>query len=1220
MACAPSSASTDHHAAPDRGASRTSKPQNEPLQGLHRRHTMDRGRRRPAARRAPSSSDDDDEMHAPQPAMPNADDLLGHPPHVRGMTAIDGADGTDDGLGDRRFRVAQACEICRRRKVKCDGGHPCHHCVANHVRCNYLPPQKRGPKSKSKSRGPETYARAPATGSSSSTTPQQPSRAVSPAPKPGDGPYVSFEPTGTTAHGGDGLFLGFDVSASDLNGWMHGGPGTVAAGDPFALPPEPLSVIDATIAAWNPAPSSISSGSPFPTLVGLSGSSSPRGFPGLMHASAHVGPTFVFTAPGTKPFGTALNAGSLGNTPSPRQMPPPMSPMAVPAMVMESAKRARTSPFQVAQNAPIVFSNPQLGSVHPSMTMSHQPPAPMQQSFPQQQQQPQPPQHLQQPQQPQQLQYQQQQQPQHPASSAPTPVVQAVALSSPAPLVSALKRPQLTPAEVEDLSTSLSLMITLDTSGQFGSYQKFGESNGLHHLRRLSHRYATAEVPVDHDGWSRHAVIEAAVLSFPDRIRTQPFVMFYYSELHAFFPFLAQPDLDTHLNVLATHKARILAERSGSSPTTALHPPVVPALMVSYGWLGYTLASLERRHQQTPLTCTDPDWFPLSRVINVRAKRLLTEMLMYSAPCIEAAQAGLFLQLSDSPNPSGNTWQLSGITMRIVTQLGLHQDSKTIRGALPVWATAFALERLSACSRGRPLSVSDDDCQIDYAALDAEFAQDTASAAAAFPWFVRLAEIIGKVAHTVNNLHGRKRLHHTLPELHALLLGFQRELPEHLAYSFAPNTGPPPSLPCAQLGVFFFLTVLILYRPLLTCKLLQRTDPVTGRVVAASPLLAQYLQILETCATSLVAILDRHRDQLGSFVFPNAQHFETVFTVCALVLEHDADQTRARTAMAALLQSCDTVLAALSRYVPMQALRHRAVGVELMQFVLGPVNAARASLPNVRVLDSAMQHVATSLVAADRAAMSAMRDGDAEAAAVERGLDRLGTWWPPAAVAPPPPAPSVSAAAQHPLAPLVPAGDQGSHMAWGAPTSALCLTPGFAGGCVAHAVPFGTNVVYAAPPPPPAPPASMHAYPPPRPTMAPPPPPPPHTHQAPPPPPTPQPRAPGVGLFDPTLLVDAVAPAPPPPAPQYAPSTTTTYSVLGTAVGLAPAGAVVLPTIPAELASHDVRRLFAPDLDEARSSPARPAMAGPSGGSLAAAIGLPTTEAAGAAGEVAPAP
>ncbi|KAJ3367186.1 hypothetical protein GGF31_007683 [Allomyces arbusculus] len=1177
---------------------------------------MDRGRRRPAARRAPSSSDDDDERPAPQPAMPNADDLLGHPPHVRGMTAIDGADGTDDGLGDRRFRVAQACEICRRRKVKCDGGHPCHHCVANHVRCNYLPPQKRGPKSKSKSRGPETYQRAPATGPSSSTTPHQPSRAVSPAPKPADPSYGPFSSTGTAAHGGDSLFLGLDAPADAFSGWMDGGTSTATAMDPFALPPGPLSVIDATIAAWNPAPSSISSGSPLPTFVGLSGSSSPRGFPGLMHASAHAGPTFMFTAPETKPFGAALNAGSLGNTPSPRQMPPPMSPMPVPAMVVESAKRARTSPFQATRSVPAVFSHQQLGSVHPTATMPHQPLAqPMQPSFPQQQQQ-QPQQ--QQPQQPQ----CQQQQPRHPVASVPTPVAQASVPPSPAPLVSALKRPQLTPAEVEDLSTSLSLMITLDTSGQLGSYQKFGESNGLHHLRRLSHRYATAEVPIDHDGWSRHAVIEAAVLSFPDRIRIQPLVAFYYAELHAFFPFLVQSDLDTHLAVLATHKARILAERSGSSPTTALHPPVVPALMVSYGWLGYTLASLERRHQQTPLTCTDPDWFPLSRVINVRAKRLLTEMLMYSAPCIEAAQAGLFLQLSDSPNPSGNTWQLSGITMRIVTQLGLHQDTKTIRGALPVWATAFALERLSACSRGRPLSVSDDDCQMDYAALDAEFAQDSTSAAAAFPWFVRLAEIMGKVARTVNNLHGRKRLHHTLPELHALLLGFQRELPEHLAYSFAPTNGPPPSLPCAQLGVFFFLTVLILYRPLLTCKLLQRTDPVTGRVVAASPLLAQYLQILETCATSLVAILDRHRDQLGSFAFPNAQHFETVFTVCALVLEHDADQTRARNAMAALLQSCDTVLAALSRYVPMQALRHRAVGVELMQFVLGPANAARASLPDVRVLDSAMQHVASSLLAADRSAMAAMRDGDTEAAAVARGLDRLGTWWPPAVVASPPP---TTVAAQHSFTPLAPVGDQGLQMAWGAPTSTLCLTPvtpGFTGGCVAHAVPFGTNVVYAAPPPPPAPPASMHAYPPPRPTMAPrPPPPPPPSHPRPPLPvmqPVSTTRAPGVGLFDPTLLVDTAAPAPP-SAPQYAPSNTT-YSALGTAVGLAPAGAVVLPTIPAELASHDVRRLFAPDLDEARSSPARPAIAGPSSGSLAAAIGLPTVEAAGVAGEVAPAP
>lgn len=39
----------------------------------------------------------------------------------------------DSESSEKRRRVAAACELCKRRKVKCDGQHPCSYCVRKHL-------------------------------------------------------------------------------------------------------------------------------------------------------------------------------------------------------------------------------------------------------------------------------------------------------------------------------------------------------------------------------------------------------------------------------------------------------------------------------------------------------------------------------------------------------------------------------------------------------------------------------------------------------------------------------------------------------------------------------------------------------------------------------------------------------------------------------------------------------------------------------------------------------------------------------------------------------------------------------------------------------------------------------------------------------------------------------------------------------------------------------
>ncbi|RUP49124.1 hypothetical protein BC936DRAFT_143243 [Jimgerdemannia flammicorona] len=53
-----------------------------------------------------------------------------------------------DPANPKRKRLTQACDICRKKKIKCDGGKPsCANCVRHHLVCTYLPSnKKRGPR------------------------------------------------------------------------------------------------------------------------------------------------------------------------------------------------------------------------------------------------------------------------------------------------------------------------------------------------------------------------------------------------------------------------------------------------------------------------------------------------------------------------------------------------------------------------------------------------------------------------------------------------------------------------------------------------------------------------------------------------------------------------------------------------------------------------------------------------------------------------------------------------------------------------------------------------------------------------------------------------------------------------------------------------------------------------------------------------------------------
>ncbi|KAG2181152.1 hypothetical protein INT43_008734 [Umbelopsis isabellina] len=54
----------------------------------------------------------------------------------------------ENGVGSKRKRLTQACDVCRRKKIKCDGVKPaCGNCVRMKQECSYIPSnKKRGPR------------------------------------------------------------------------------------------------------------------------------------------------------------------------------------------------------------------------------------------------------------------------------------------------------------------------------------------------------------------------------------------------------------------------------------------------------------------------------------------------------------------------------------------------------------------------------------------------------------------------------------------------------------------------------------------------------------------------------------------------------------------------------------------------------------------------------------------------------------------------------------------------------------------------------------------------------------------------------------------------------------------------------------------------------------------------------------------------------------------
>ncbi|KAI9222726.1 hypothetical protein BC828DRAFT_403784 [Blastocladiella britannica] len=237
------------------------------------------------------------------------------------------------------------------------------------------------------------------------------------------------------------------------------------------------------------------------------------------------------------------------------------------------------------------------------------------------------------------------------------------------------------------------------------------------------------------------------------------------------------------------------------------------------------------------------------------------------------------------------------MAMRLAIELGLHQSQMFMlhrRGqpnaALPspsamtvyskAWCCCYVLDQQIAYKFGRPASVGAGDVVLSF-----DFVIDTAENRLRFPgseldppdapwiWHARLVDIFGKISRTINNMYLRRHLAHSLPELHALLLDYQKQLPASLRFDVN-DESTQRSVAVSFLHLLYYSAVLSLYRPFLSSRLFH-TDSVLRK---------QHFAIVEKCVTAIPTISLQHMTSPLARLY-SPVYMMHVFAGCCSLLE-----------------------------------------------------------------------------------------------------------------------------------------------------------------------------------------------------------------------------------------------------------------------------------------------------------------------------------------------
>ncbi|CAO3700016.1 unnamed protein product, partial [Rhizopus stolonifer] len=277
-------------------------------------------------------------------------------------------------------------------------------------------------------------------------------------------------------------------------------------------------------------------------------------------------------------------------------------------------------------------------------------------------------------------------------------------------------------------------------------------------------------------------------------------------------------------------------------------PP--PATILTYAIWAHTCSNLSVQDPIYKKYNVDRDhicdvlWVHVSKIIK----------LEYLTPRYATIQALVLICTYPNTYKTFHTnWVRGGMAIRMAQELGLHRTmeklpltKEMIESRKRLWYCVYITDRWNCACMGRPLAISDADCDIELPDVE-EGGKDYS----VFVNFIKLSGILGEILSRICSpkakARGHKSMHmyHTVQSIHAMLDDWSADLPLHLRID--PETTVVSKVTCIDqagpLMICYHVVLILLHRTFLV----SNKDEILPELFSIST---------ESCATSAKSIID----------------------------------------------------------------------------------------------------------------------------------------------------------------------------------------------------------------------------------------------------------------------------------------------------------------------------------------------------------------------------
>ncbi|EEB07612.1 transcription factor [Schizosaccharomyces japonicus yFS275] len=333
--------------------------------------------------------------------------------------------------------------------------------------------------------------------------------------------------------------------------------------------------------------------------------------------------------------------------------------------------------------------------------------------------------------------------------------------------------------------------------------------------------------PSDHD---LLALQEAWKLLPPPEV-SDFLIKSFYTNVQANFFFFHEKLLRYRLGLMIHHRAPV-------------DPGFLCLAMMIFA-LGSQFAHMEIRSARSPIDNPGKQFFDAARM-------LFPQVMQQCKPSLVQASMlmGLYLQPSLSQKSSYSHF---GLSLSAAVANGLHRsyenpniDSKTRELRNRLWWSVYTIDRLISIATGRPLSITDSECDADLPTVVPELeVEGSASNVHNIISMTKIARIMGK---TMEQLYGgvnyRKNPIKIIESLRADLENWKNELP-----TFQVLENLDPSDPLFRANIHLHMTydqaIIVMSRPFLLHKMKNsKTSPAVNRIYDDCIIAARHLIFL----------------------------------------------------------------------------------------------------------------------------------------------------------------------------------------------------------------------------------------------------------------------------------------------------------------------------------------------------------------------------------------